>query len=84
MDFEIRLKTEIAHVLETSPLLISLYYKGRVALYGILKSLGIGPGDEVIMPAYTCVVVPNAVKYLGARPVYVDINLPAFSFRSHL
>ena len=52
---------------------ISTYWKGRVALYTALKAMGVGPGDEVILPAFTCVVVPNAILYLGATPVYVDI-----------
>lgn len=53
---------------------VFLFWKGRVALYAILKSLGIGKGDEVIIPGFTCVVVPNAVIYTGAKPVYVDID----------
>jgi len=53
--------------------------RGRVALYAILKALGVGPGDEVIIPAYTCFVVPNAVHFAGARPVYVDIELSTFN-----
>jgi dTDP-4-amino-4,6-dideoxygalactose transaminase len=52
----------------------SLYWKGRVALYTVLKAMGVGQGDEVVLPAFTCVVVPNAILYLGAIPVYVDIN----------
>jgi perosamine synthetase len=51
-----------------------LFWKGRVALYAILRAMGIGAGDEVILPALTCIVVPSAVKYVGARPVYVDID----------
>lgn len=47
---------------------------GRSSLYFALKSLNIGKNDEVIVPGYTCVVVPNAVKYTGAKPVYVDIK----------
>lgn len=50
------------------------YWKGRVALYAILRAMNIQPGDEVILPAYTCVVVPNAILYLGAVPIYVDID----------
>lgn len=50
------------------------YWKGRVALYAMLRGLGVGPGDDVVMPGYTCVVVPNAVRYAGARPIYVDID----------
>lgn len=53
---------------------IYFHYKGRVSLYAILKAMGVGAGDEVIIPAFTCVVVPNAIKYLVAKPIYVDIN----------
>lgn len=52
---------------------------GRMALYAIMEALGIGRGDEVIIPAYTCVVVPNAILYRGARPVYVDIDPRTFN-----
>ncbi len=58
---------------------VSLFWKGRVALYAILKALGIGEGDEVILPAFTCVVVPNALIYLGAKPIYVDVNPQTFN-----
>jgi dTDP-4-amino-4,6-dideoxygalactose transaminase len=53
---------------------VTLFWKGRVALYAILRALRIGPGDEVIVPAFTCVAVPNAILYAGATPVYVDID----------
>ncbi len=51
-----------------------LFFKGRVALHAILEAAGVGAGDQVLMPGYTCVVVPNAVLYRGADPVYVDID----------
>ncbi len=51
-----------------------LFFKGRVALHAILKAAGIGPGDQVLLPGYTCVVVPNAINYTGAEPVYLDIE----------
>ncbi len=57
---------------------VALFWKGRVAFYSLLKAMGVGPGDEVILPAYTCVVVPNAVLYCGATPVYADIDLDTF------
>lgn len=47
---------------------------GRVGLYGILRSLGIGAGDEVLVPVPTHIVVANAISYAGARPVYVDCD----------
>lgn len=55
------------------------FWKGRAAVYAILKALGIAPGDEVILPGYTCVVNVNPIKYLGARPVYVDIEPNTFN-----
>jgi dTDP-4-amino-4,6-dideoxygalactose transaminase len=47
---------------------------GRSSLYALLSCLGVGAGDEVLLQAYTCVVVPNAVLWCGARPRYVDID----------
>lgn len=46
----------------------------RMALFAILKAAGIGQGDEVILQGYTCVVVPKAIMFTGAMPVYVDIK----------
>ncbi len=50
------------------------FWKGRVGLYVILRALRVGPGDEVILPGYTCVMDVNPIKYLSAKPVYVDIE----------
>jgi len=50
------------------------FWKGRVAMYAILRATGVGKGDEVILPGYTCVMDVNPIKYLGARPIYVDID----------
>ena len=47
---------------------------GTAALHASMFALGIGPGDEVIVPAITFVATANAVLYLGARPVFVDVN----------
>jgi perosamine synthetase len=55
------------------------FWKGRVALYGALKALGVGPGDSVIVPGYTCAMVPGAVLFLGARPIYADIDPRTYS-----
>ena len=47
---------------------------GTDALFLGLKSLGIGPGDEVIVPAFTYIATSLAVTFTGAKPVFVDIN----------
>lgn len=50
------------------------FASGRAALYYILKAFSIGRGDEVIIQPYSCIAVPNAVIWTGARPVYADID----------
>ena len=79
MNLEAEYKQVLSTSLGTDIEQIFLYWKGRVALYALLKAMNIKPGDEVIVPAYTCVVVPNAILYLGAIPVYVDIDPGTFN-----
>src|SRR2546427_993229 len=47
---------------------------GTAALHLALAALGIGVGDEVIVPSLTFVASVNAVLYVGATPVFVDIT----------
>jgi len=47
---------------------------GRVALFEILRALGIGAGDEVILPANTFIATAEAVSLAGARPRIVDVD----------
>jgi dTDP-4-amino-4,6-dideoxygalactose transaminase len=47
---------------------------GRTALYAALKAVNIKKGDEVLIPAYICEVVPNALHKIGAIPKFVDIT----------
>ena len=60
------------------------FWKGRVALYALLRALDVGAGDEVILPGYTCVMNVNPIKYVGARPVYVDIEPDTFNMNVNL
>lgn len=45
---------------------------GTVALHLALLALGIGPGDEVLVPTLTYIASVNAITYVGAKPVFVD------------
>jgi perosamine synthetase len=45
---------------------------GTVALHLALVALGIGPGDEVLVPTLTYIASVNAIAYTGATPVFVD------------
>jgi dTDP-4-amino-4,6-dideoxygalactose transaminase len=47
---------------------------GTAALHLAVLALGIGPGDEVVVPAYTFPATANAVALAGARPVLVDVD----------
>jgi perosamine synthetase len=49
------------------------------ALHLALHSLGIGPGDEVIVPAFTWVSTANVVEMCGATPVFVDVDPKTFN-----
>ena len=63
---EMKEKLNISHaVLMTS---------GHAALTSALIGMGIGPGDEVIVPAYTYIATPMAVVAVGAMPVVAEID----------
>ena len=49
---------------------------GTAALHMACLALGIGPGDEVIVPSLTFVASANAVRYTGAVPIFADITSP--------
>lgn len=47
---------------------------GTMALFMGLKTLGVGHGDEVIVPDFTFIASANAVVLAGATPVFVDVD----------
>lgn len=51
---------------------------GTLALYLGLKAMGIGPGDEVLVPDFTFIASATAVEMAGAKPVFVDVNRENF------
>jgi perosamine synthetase len=50
------------------------FSSGTAALHGTVFALGLGPGDEVIVPALTFAASANAVRFQGATPVFADVD----------
>ena len=49
------------------------------SLYLSLYIMGVGPGDEVILPSHTFIATANTVVQVGAKPVFVDIDLATYN-----
>jgi perosamine synthetase len=64
---------ELFAVLHGCPAAVSTA-SGTAALHLAMVELGVGPGDEVLVPALTFVATANAVRYTGATPVFVDVD----------
>jgi len=47
---------------------------GTTALVAALRAAGVGPGDEVIVPSFTFIATANAVRLVGADPVFADVE----------
>jgi len=51
---------------------------GRTALFALLNAINLEEDDKVIVPAYICEVVPNAILKAGGIPIFVDTNLDGY------
>ncbi|MFO1431846.1 MAG: DegT/DnrJ/EryC1/StrS family aminotransferase [Candidatus Competibacteraceae bacterium] len=49
------------------------------AMFLAMRLQGIGTGDEIIVPSFTCPATPNAIRHTGAMPVWVDIDRRTFN-----
>lgn len=68
---------EVAKYLNTDRFVIATN-TGTSALHLSLSTLGIGPGDEVILPSFTFVATAQAVSEVGAKPVFCEVNKDTF------
>src|SRR3989304_7691847 len=51
-----------------------VFNSGTSALHAVLLAYGVGPGDEVIVPSFTFISTANAPLFVGAKPVFADIE----------
>lgn len=77
-----RFENNFADFIWAAPSQLLSIYRWSNAIYHGLKLLQIGEWDEVILPAYTCVVVVNAIKQTWAKPVFVDIDSVTLNMRA--
>jgi perosamine synthetase len=54
------------------------FSSGTSSLHALLLAYGIGPDDEVIVPSFTFIATANAPKFVGAKPVFADIEASSF------
>jgi dTDP-4-amino-4,6-dideoxygalactose transaminase len=66
LEAELARACEVEHAVAVS--------SGTAALHLAVLALGIGPGDEVLVPAYTFPATANVVALAGATPVLVDVD----------
>ena len=74
MEFKKTAEFERAIAKYTGANYCSVVSNGTVSLFIALRTLGVGRGDEVIVPNITMAATPNAVILAGAQPVFVDIE----------
>lgn len=58
---------------------VFLFASGREALWALFQALGLRKNDEVLIQAFTCAAVPNAIRWAGGKPVFVDIDPETFN-----
>jgi dTDP-4-amino-4,6-dideoxygalactose transaminase len=59
--------------------LIGVVLGGWPGEQGVVPALGVEPGDEVILPAFTWVSTANVVELMGATPVFCDVDLATYN-----
>lgn len=80
---------EVIHLEDSFSKFISVKHSiavssGTAALHLALIALGIGKGDEVIVPAFSYIATANVVELVGAKPIFVDIDIETFTINTSL
>ncbi|HAT8030841.1 TPA: DegT/DnrJ/EryC1/StrS aminotransferase family protein [Citrobacter rodentium] len=57
---------------------VASFMGGRAALFAIIRTLGLKPGEQILVPAFTCQCVANAISYNGVEIQFVDIETDTY------
>ena len=76
--FVIHLEQLLSRYFDNRPVVMTS--SGRAGIKAALSALSIGEGDEVIVQAFTCISVPAAVNWAGAKPRFADIDPTTYNF----
>lgn len=74
-----KLESDFVDFLEDETLEAIAVNSATSGLHLALEALGVGPGDEVIVPTYTFTATAEIVRYLGAKPIMVDVDPNTFN-----
>jgi dTDP-4-amino-4,6-dideoxygalactose transaminase len=74
-----RFEEDFSHFLGDDSLHSIAVNSATSGLHLALEALGVGPDDEVIIPSYTFTATAEVVRYLGATPVFVDVEINTFN-----
>lgn len=72
-------EADFAEFLGDSTLQCISVNSATAGLHLALEALGVGPGDEVIVPSYTFTATAEVVRYLGGTPVFIDVDPDTFN-----
>lgn len=75
-------ETDFTHFLGDSSLESIAVNSATSGLHLALEAVGVGPGDEVIVPTYTFTATAEIVRYLGATPILVDVDPLTFNMKA--
>ncbi|MGR7122690.1 DegT/DnrJ/EryC1/StrS family aminotransferase [Klebsiella aerogenes] len=71
-----RLHTHISHMWNTP--WVASFMGGRASLYAVIRTLGLKAGDQIVIPAFTCQCVANAITFNGVEIVFADIEADTY------
>ncbi|EPY4267353.1 DegT/DnrJ/EryC1/StrS family aminotransferase [Klebsiella pneumoniae] len=71
-----RLHAHISHMWNTP--WVASFMGGRASLYAVIRTLGLKSGDQIVIPAFTCQCVANAIAFNGVEIVFADIEADTY------